>query len=49
LRHLRSKLRVRDPGRLRLLPRATAAVETHPLFRVVPGTVEEWERGEARG
>jgi hypothetical protein len=47
-RHLRSKLRVRDPERLRLLPRATAAIETHPLFRVVPGPVAGWERGEAR-
>lgn len=45
-RHLRSKLRVRDPARLRLLPRAIAAIETHPLFRVVPGPVAEWERGK---
>jgi hypothetical protein len=45
---LRSKLRVRDRERLRLLPRAIAAIETHPLFRVVPGPVAEWERGEER-
>jgi hypothetical protein len=47
-RHLRSKLRVRDPERLRRLPRASAEIETHPLFRVVPGPVAEWERGEER-
>lgn len=45
-RHLRSKLRVRDPARLRLLPRAIAAIETHPLFSVVPGPVAKWERGK---
>ncbi|HVU83086.1 MAG TPA: pyrimidine dimer DNA glycosylase/endonuclease V [Rhodanobacteraceae bacterium] len=48
VRHLREKLRVRDPGRLRLLPRSAIAVETHPLFRVVPGAVAAWERGEGR-
>jgi hypothetical protein len=47
-RHLRARLRVRDPTRLRLLPRAIAAIGTHPLFRVVPGPVAEWERGEER-
>jgi len=46
--HLRSKLRLRDPERLRLLPRTIATVETHPLFRIVPGPVAAWERGETR-
>ena len=43
-RHLMSKLRARDPerhARLRALRRPAA----HPLFRVVPGGVAEWERG----
>jgi hypothetical protein len=47
-RHLRAKLGVRDREHLRLLPRAITAIETHPLFRVVPGPVAEWERGEER-
>jgi hypothetical protein len=47
-RHLRSKLRARDPTRLRQLPRTIAAIETHPLFRVVPGPIAGWERGEER-
>lgn len=41
-RHLLAKLAIRDPeagGRLARLPRARA----HPLFRVVPGGVAEWE------
>jgi hypothetical protein len=40
--HLLDKLRVRDPGRFARL-RATAP-RPHPLFRVVPGGVEPWER-----
>lgn len=40
--HLRRKLALRDPARLR------ACVESlepkpHPLFRIVPGPVESWE------
>lgn len=49
VRHLREKLGVRDPERLRLLPRSIATVETHPLFRIVPGPVAAWERGDAHG
>jgi hypothetical protein len=48
-RHLRAKLRVRDPDRLRRLPRGTATVEAHPLFRVVAGPIAEWERGGTPG
>lgn len=47
LRHLQSKLRVRDPGRLHLLPRVVERADAHPLFRVVAGPVEVWERGKA--
>jgi hypothetical protein len=46
LRHLRSKLRVRDPGRLRQTPRVAQSVDTHPLFRAIDGPVEAWERGD---
>lgn len=49
VRHLREKLRVRDPARLRLLPRNAAAIEAHPLFRIVVGPVATWERGNAHG
>jgi hypothetical protein len=49
LRHLRSKLRVRDPGRLRQMPQAAGNIDTHPLFRAVAGPIEAWERGEERG
>ncbi|HKZ12022.1 MAG TPA: pyrimidine dimer DNA glycosylase/endonuclease V [Rhodanobacteraceae bacterium] len=49
LRHLRSKLHVRDPGRLRQLPRAVGRIDAHPLFRAIAGSVEAWERGEGSG
>jgi hypothetical protein len=42
-RHLLAKLRARSPGlRHRLAGAATPRI--HPLFRVVPGPVAEWER-----
>jgi len=39
-KHLRGKLREREPGRAR----RRGALEAHPLFRVVAGPVESWER-----
>ena len=42
-RHLKRKLKRRDPQRLRKL----AAVKNpapHPLFRIVPGRVRDWEK-----
>ncbi len=39
--HLRRKLIERDPGRLTLLE---GVLEPHPLFTVVEGEVESWER-----
>lgn len=42
-RHLRMKLRHRDPRRLRMLPRLVE-IEAHPLLRIVDGPVESWER-----
>jgi len=41
--HLLRKLRVRSPQLYRLRRRVPAFVP-HPLFRIVPGGVEAWER-----
>ncbi|HET7745854.1 MAG TPA: pyrimidine dimer DNA glycosylase/endonuclease V [Vicinamibacteria bacterium] len=41
--HLRAKLRDRDPGWLERL-RSVARPRPHPLFRLVPGGPEDWER-----
>jgi len=41
--HLKAKLRRRDRGRLESLA-AIRSPESHPLFRIVPGPVREWER-----
>ncbi|HEX5758920.1 MAG TPA: pyrimidine dimer DNA glycosylase/endonuclease V [Thermoanaerobaculia bacterium] len=43
-RHLRRKLRVRSPPAYRAL-RGVAEPDPHPLFRVLPGPIAEWERG----
>lgn len=40
--HLQRKLRARDPSRLRLLQ--SAALQPHPLLRVIPGAIEPWEK-----
>ena len=42
-RHLSAKLRARDPERYRHL-RASSRPQAHPLFTVVPGEIEPWER-----
>jgi len=42
-RHLRAKLRARAPARAGRL-RGIATPEPHPLFRIIPGEVREWER-----
>ncbi|GEL78639.1 pyrimidine dimer DNA glycosylase/endonuclease V [Tenuibacillus multivorans] len=42
--HLRAKLRQRDPNRLKQLKKLVAKdIFPHPLFKVVEGSVEEWE------
>lgn len=41
--HLLRKLALRDPARHALL-RDTAAPLAHPLFRIVPGRVRDWEK-----
>ncbi len=40
--HLRGKLRTRDPRLFRKF-REIATPDAHPLFRIVPGDVREWE------
>jgi hypothetical protein len=43
--HLRRKLKQRDKDRFRQIA-SVETPQTHPLFRVVAGEVEEWERVE---
>lgn len=42
--HLLRKLTTRDPARLEAL-KQIATPEPHPLFRVVDGEIEPWEKG----
>lgn len=42
-KHLQAKLRVRAPGLARDF-RGVDLPEPHPLFRIVPGGVRDWER-----
>jgi hypothetical protein len=42
-KHLRRKLRTRAPDVYRRL-RKIATPEPHPLFRIVPGEIREWEK-----
>jgi len=44
--HLRAKLTTRDPAWMARLP-DIAEPQPHPLFRIVAGAVEPWERGAA--
>lgn len=41
--HLKRKLATRDPSRFELLQKIDAP-QVHPMFRVVPGPVESWEK-----
>lgn len=41
--HLKRKLRVRAPDMYRRI-RSIATPDPHPLFRIVPGAVRDWER-----
>jgi hypothetical protein len=45
--HLRRKLRRRSPDLL-LQIRGIRVPEAHPLFRIVPGPVREWEKRQPR-
>ena len=42
-RHLKRKLKKRDPKRLRDLA-AVRVPAPHPLFRIIPGKVRDWEQ-----
>ena len=41
--HLRARLRARSPEIFHR-PRAVKIPDAHPLFRIVPGDIREWER-----
>lgn len=43
--HLKRKVRLRDPAWFAEL-RGRRQVKAHPLFRVIPGRIASWERGE---
>lgn len=40
--HLLNKLRERDPSRYEVVA-GISDIQPHPLFRVVPGDIEDWE------
>ena len=42
-RHLRTKLRARSPAVYKKFNDITMP-DAHPLFRIVPGTIRDWER-----
>jgi hypothetical protein len=42
-RHLKRKLKARDPARLRKLT-SIKIPAPHPLFKIVPGKVRDWEK-----
>ena len=42
-KHLRAKLKRRSPATYRIV-RAITVPEAHPLFRILPGEVRDWER-----
>lgn len=46
-RHLLHKLRVRSPAAFERW-QTIATPEAHPLFRIVPGSIEPWERPHER-
>jgi hypothetical protein len=45
--HLLAKLRKRAPDRYREI-KEVASPEAHPLFRIVPGEIEQWEKGKTK-
>jgi hypothetical protein len=44
-KHLKAKRRRRDPAQFRVVHR-TRSIMTHPLFVVVEGPIEPWEKGD---
>jgi hypothetical protein len=47
-KHLKAKLRVRDPAWLAGLKPLAGPPQAHPIFRIVPGEVAPWEVGHSR-
>lgn len=45
--HLLKKLKARSPGRFQEMLTVRRPM-AHPLFRIVPGPVQKWERGAGR-
>ena len=43
IQHLKAKLKLRDLGKLKELI-AVKKIESHPLFKVVEGQIESWEK-----
>ena len=48
LAHLKQKLKLRDKTKFRWLD-AVSKPEAHPLFKIIPGAVENWERSTIQG
>jgi len=46
--HLKKKLKTRDPEKYRQLMRVKE-IEQHPIFKIVEGQIERWERSHKRG
>ena len=42
MQHLRNKLKVRDADKLEQI-RKLKVIEPHPLLKVIPGKIEDWE------
>ena len=45
--HLKKKLASRDPARLRSLARI-GSPRAHPIFKIVPGKIRDWEKPASR-
>ena len=45
LAHLQSKLKLRDPAQLAKI-NSIKTLKTHPIFKIIPGNIEPWEKVE---
>lgn len=45
--HLKGKLAVRDPKKLKNL-KTLRTFSPHPMFRIIQGKIEDWEKGKQR-
>ncbi len=48
LAHLKQKLKLRDKPKFRHLD-TVRKPEAHPLFKIIPGEIEKWERRKIQG